>query len=86
MARGIVLYERPGCGLCEEAARMLGPLASELGCTLRRVDIESDPALEARYWLVIPVVALEDGRELARAPIDEAALESRLRTESARGP
>ncbi len=84
MVGGIVLYERPGCGLCEEAARMLGPLAAELGYTLRRVDIESDPALEERYWLVIPVVALEDGRELARASIDESALEASLRTESAR--
>lgn len=84
MAGGIVLYERPGCGLCEEAAFMLGPLAAELGYTLRRVDIESDRLLEERYWLAIPVVALEDGRELARAPIDAAALEASLRSTPAR--
>ena len=84
MSRGIVLYERAGCGLCEEAARMLGPLTAELGYTLRRVDIERDPALEERYGLVIPVVTLEDGRELAREPIDEEALEASLRSALAR--
>ncbi len=77
-AHRILLYERTGCGLCEEAARLLAPLARELGFALRRVDIESDEALLRRYDWAVPVVALEDGRELGRAPFEAASLRRAL--------
>ncbi len=77
--RAVVLYERPGCHLCEEAARLLAPLARELGFTVRRVNIEADDGLLRRYALEIPVVALDDGVELARAPLDDTALRRALR-------
>ena len=69
----VVLYERPGCHLCEDAAAALAPLLRELGARLTRVNVGEDPALEARYGLAIPVVTV-DGLELTRAPIDLGAL------------
>ena len=48
----LILYSRPGCHLCELAAEMLDRLAVDW----REVDIETDPELDARYGLVIPVV------------------------------
>ena len=68
----LVLYGRPGCGLCDEArtlvndlldARRLAGLATP---SLVERDIEGDPALERAYFASIPVVELGDRRlELA---------------------
>ena len=64
----LVLYGRPGCGLCDEArtldndlldARRLAGLATP---SLVERDIESDPALERAYFASIPVVELGDRR------------------------
>lgn len=75
----VILYERDGCGLCEQAAAMLLRLKPRLGFTLRRVNIESDEGLLKRYLFEIPVVAV-GGSEVARAPIrSKAALEDVLR-------
>lgn len=82
----MVLYERPGCHLCDDAAQLLDAMSARHGFELRRVDIESDDALLLRYGLEIPVVALADGTELARAPIDAAALRRTLAALSAGAP
>ena len=66
----LVLYRRPGCHLCDDAERLLDAEARALGVMLdlRRVDIDSDPALLARFMLEIPVVALPAGTPELRAP------------------
>jgi thiol-disulfide isomerase/thioredoxin len=69
----VTLYERPGCHLCEVAAVALAGLARRLRFRIVRIDIESDPALEERYGLEIPVVAV-DAEVVARAPIDLEAV------------
>ena len=70
---GLVLYERAGCHLCEEAAAILdatiGPGA------YRRVDIDTDDDLVVRYGFRVPVVSL-DGADRLEAPIDPVALRS----------
>lgn len=71
------LYERHGCGLCREARRILERLAARFPLAIEAVDIAADPALEARYFLEIPVIEAE-GRVIARAPIVEAALAAEL--------
>jgi hypothetical protein len=76
--RLVTLYRRDGCGLCDEAERMLARLAGRLVFAVECVDIESDEALHRRYLLEIPVVAV-DGREVARAPLRLPALEDALR-------
>lgn len=67
----LVLYERAGCHLCEEAATVLD---AELGIgAYERVDIDTDDDLIVRYGFRVPVVSL-DGTELLEAPIDPGSL------------
>jgi glutaredoxin-like protein DUF836 len=68
----LILYARPGCGLCDEARSLIHALIDERARTGRPVptlielDIEADPALERAFFTTIPVVELGDRRlELA---------------------
>ena len=68
----LILYGRPGCGMCDEARELIRALLDERAAgglptpALREVDIASDPALERAFFVVIPVVELGDRRiELA---------------------
>ncbi|WP_297361865.1 glutaredoxin family protein [Acidiferrobacter sp.] len=79
----IVFYHRPDCHLCEDMARALAPLAAELGLTIRAVDIESDPDLEARYGLKVPVLA-HDGTEICCYRLDEGAVRQAVAAKKAR--
>lgn len=62
----MILYERDGCHLCEEARVLLDEMLGSNGYA--RVDIETDDALVLRYGFRIPVIAL-DGRDRLEAPI-----------------
>jgi glutaredoxin len=54
----VVIYTRPGCHLCDEAkAEIARANCSEL-FTLEEIDINSDPALAARYGYDIPVITI----------------------------
>jgi len=48
----------------------LEPLAGEFGITVKVVDIDSDPLLEANYDELVPVL-LHGGYELCRYFLDE---------------
>jgi glutaredoxin len=68
----LVLYGRPGCGLCDETRTILTALIDErqrAGLTtpdLQERDIETDPAWQRAFFASIPVVELGDRRlELA---------------------
>ena len=68
----LVLYGRPGCGLCDETRAILTALIDErqrAGLTtpaLEERDIETDPAWQRAFFATIPVVELGDRRlELA---------------------
>jgi hypothetical protein len=68
----LVLYGRPGCGLCDETRVLLNALLDERATTGRPTpilverDIEADPALERALFASIPVVELGERRlELA---------------------
>lgn len=71
----LVLYERAGCHLCDEARvlldQMLGPDA------YARVDIDADDALVLRYGFRVPVLAL-DGIDRLEAPITAPDLRALL--------
>lgn len=71
----LVLYERAGCHLCDEARdlldQMLGPDA------YARFDIDADDALVLRYGFRVPVVAL-DGIDRLEAPITAPDLRALL--------
>jgi hypothetical protein len=73
----VVLYSRPHCGLCEDAAAELQALSSDLGFTFSERDIDADPALLERYDAMIPVVIAND-RLIAHAPFLVEALRDLL--------
>ena len=71
--RTIILYTRPGCHLCEDAADLLERLATRMDLAIVEVNILEDVNLYERYKHSIPVVAISDGPTLA-APIREEEL------------
>ena len=61
----LTLYSRHSCHLCEDMTRILTGLTSELGVELTILDIDTDPALAARFNELVPVL-MHGERELAR--------------------
>jgi glutaredoxin len=54
----VALYLAAGCHLCERALAQVRELQAELGFELEEIAIDGDPALEARYRELIPVVEI----------------------------
>ncbi len=73
----VVLYSRPGCHLCDDARQALEALRPSLAFSLLEVDIESDPALERRFMLEIPVIEV-DGEVVTQAPVNLDAVTKSL--------
>ncbi len=69
----ITVYSRLYCHLCESLLGQLYGLQQELDFPLEVVDVDSDPALQARYNDWVPVVTAE-GEEICHHFLDEAAL------------
>jgi hypothetical protein len=82
----ITVYSRPGCHLCEEMKAVVARATSGLSAWTRveEIDISSDPALEARFGLDIPVLTI-DGRKVAKYRVTEAALARMLDARRAGG-
>jgi len=74
----VVLYEKPGCGLCDETYRALTRIRMDRTLEIERVNVEGDPALFTRYAIRIPVLSIGD-RELDAAGLEEAAVRRWLR-------
>jgi thiol-disulfide isomerase/thioredoxin len=77
---GPVLLEllgRPGCCLCDDAEAALRALEREYRIEVVKVNVDTDPALAARYGDGVPVV-LEGGRTWARHRIDPDVLRRKL--------
>ena len=60
------LYTRAGCCLCEGLQERLQALVPAPLLTL--VDVDSDPELQARFGLEVPLLARADGQLLPRVP------------------
>jgi glutaredoxin len=78
MRRIVVMFSRPGCGLCDEARRVI---LAERRCTdfeYEEVDISRDDALEIEYGIRIPVV-LVDGEERFELQVEPEAFSASLR-------
>jgi len=68
-AARLVLYSRSYCHLCDEMLAALRALDSSRDVSLEIVDVDADPALEARFGEHVPV--LMDGEvELSRHRLD----------------
>ncbi len=75
--RRLVLYGRAWCHLCDDMRAALEPLIDGAGVRLDVIDIDSDPALQARYDEWVPVLVL-DGVELCHYHLDEARVRAAL--------
>lgn len=82
MTLELTLYTRAGCHLCEEAKQQLAPLVREFGLIYSEVDVDSDPALTARFGEEVPVVFLNE-RKVAKFRVDVKPLRRRLESETA---
>ncbi|HEV2251262.1 MAG TPA: glutaredoxin family protein [Candidatus Limnocylindria bacterium] len=74
----VTLYERAGCHLCEETHRALRRIGLDQPLAIARVDIATDPALERRYLVRIPVL-VAGAAELDAAGLADREIASWLR-------
>jgi len=72
-----VLYHAQGCHLCERALRVLHEIRQEIAFDFEEIDIDGDPALEARYREWLPVVEINGERAFVYY-VDSAALRRKL--------
>jgi hypothetical protein len=72
----LVLYSRRYCHLCEEMLAALRALDATLSPEI--LDVDADPALEARFGEDVPVLMLGDV-ELSRHRLDPARVRAYLR-------
>jgi glutaredoxin len=79
----LTIYSRPGCHLCDEMKAVVNRVVDRASVTLEEIDISTDPELESRYGLEIPVL-LVDGKKAAKYRVTEEEL-SRLLRGRARG-
>ncbi len=71
MAVELTLMSRGYCHLCHDMEVALAPLLTEFGASLRVLDVDSHPALEAKYDELVPVL-LHGDTELCHYFLDEA--------------
>lgn len=69
MAR-VQLYTKRDCSLCDEAKKVLLPVAEQEGCSVEMIDITTSQDLMDAYGEEIPVVAIE-GVKAFRYRIDD---------------
>ena len=71
----VTIYSRPGCHLCDEMKAVVERVAGSTtpAATIDVIDISSDPDLELRYGLEIPVL-LVNGKKAAKYRVTEEEL------------
>lgn len=74
----VTLYRKNACGLCDQAEAMLARIGRRVPLRVELVDIDSDPELQAKYFLEVPVV-VAGTVEVGHAPLSERPLEAALR-------
>jgi hypothetical protein len=74
----VVLYSRPGCGLCDEAREVILRERRRTPFGFREVDVSGDDALELEYGIRIPVV-LVDGEEAFELHVDPSEFGAAVR-------
>lgn len=71
----LILYTRSGCHLCDQVAAMLEAIQA----SVTPVDIDSDPELEQKYGLLIPVLFLPRTGQKLFFPFNEDQLRQFLK-------
>jgi glutaredoxin len=73
MERTVLMYSRPGCGLCDEARRVILGERERTPFNYREIDISGNDTLELEYGIRIPVVLI-DGEERFEVRVEAAEL------------
>ena len=73
----VTVYTSPGCGLCERALEVVREAEVDGAFELEIVDIDGDPALEAAYRELIPVVEI-DGQPAFTYFVEPEAFRARV--------
>ncbi|HET7762187.1 MAG TPA: glutaredoxin family protein [Phycicoccus sp.] len=73
----VSLVGRAGCHLCDVARQTVARVCADLGVGWEEVDVDTDPALRARWSDEVPVT-LVDGRQHDFWRVDEARLRAAL--------
>lgn len=77
----LTIYTRPGCHLCDEMKvivhRVIAHDAGTGNISVDEIDISTDPDLDDRYRLEIPVLMI-DGKKAAKYRVSEAELRRML--------
>jgi hypothetical protein len=79
--RRLTLLSRAYCHLCDDMRDALAPIAAGGGAHVVEVDVDADPALEAMYGHLVPVLLLggvSDGVELCHYTLDAARVRAAL--------
>ena len=77
----LTFLTRAYCHLCDTMRDALVPLAAAHGATVREIDVDADPALEAAYGDLVPVVLygdVDDGQVLCHYHLDRARIVAAL--------
>ena len=74
----VVVYTRQGCHLCDVAIAVVEQVCADMGEDFVGIDIDSEPALAARYSDDVPVVSV-DGALVGQWRIQERALKRALK-------
>lgn len=74
----LTLLSRSWCHLCDDMLAALKPLTDVAAVSVNVVDVDSDPALEARWGELVPVLLAAEGYELCHYHLDEAAVRAYL--------
>lgn len=74
----VVLFSRPGCGLCDEAREVIEAERARTPFSFEELDVSTDDALEFEYGIRIPVV-LVDGQERFEIRVDPSAFADAVR-------
>lgn len=79
----VVVYTRRGCGLCEAAEESVAAEARRADVQL--VDVDTDPDLQRRYHVRVPVVVV-DGVEVAELQVAPGVVRRAVRAARRAGP
>jgi len=75
----LTFLTRAYCHLCDTMRDALMPLAAAHGANVREMDVDADPALEAAYGDLVPVVLfVDDGQVLCHYHLDRARVVAAL--------
>jgi hypothetical protein len=84
----LTLLSRAYCHLCDDMQAALAPLVARYGAELAVVDVDAEPALEARYGDRVPVLIAggpEAGTEICHHRLDAEAVTRTLAGDAASG-